>query len=1186
MQFGVLGSIEVVDENTGDRVVELGGPKVRRLLAALLMSPGRSVSTGRLVEAVWYGEEPPEGASTLPTLVTRLRRVLGAEPTLIESQPGGYVLRVDGDAIDAVRFEGLVEQSRQAVDTTEALYVLGRALGLWRGHDAYEEFAAEEWARPESVRLDELRAAAAELFTESQLDLGSYEAATGELERWVGRWPLRECFRAQQMVVMYRSGRQPEALRAYQEFRSLLGEELGLDPSADLVELERRIATADPALMTPSPRGRALRGFRLHERIGEGTFGLVYRAVQSSVGREVAVKVLRRELADDPAFIRRFETEAQLVARLSHPHIVPLYDYWRDPSGAYLVMRYVQGGSLADRLSGGPLGIDDVGRWVGQVSSALDVAHRSGVVHRDVKPANVLIDPHGNAYLTDFGIAVEHRHEAVELAQAGSPAYASPEQLRGDAVGAPGDIHALGVLVYEAVTGQLPFPGAESSAALVHRVLHDPVPPARLARPELPVGVDAVIERATAKDPADHFATAADLADALNHAVAGERKLAATPLGTATITATPVEVRNPYKGLDAFQEADAGDFFGRDRLVDSILELVDGDGRFAAVVGPSGSGKSSVVRAGVVPEIRRQSDRFVLTMVPGIDPFAELEAALLRIAVNPPATLLDQLTDGVDGLGRAIKRVLPDQGAELMLVIDQFEELYTLVDQTQRRQFLDALVHAVTDPHGRLRVAVTLRADFFDRPLQHADFGPLITDAHVTVTTLRPDELERAIAGPAERVSVGVEPALIAALTHDVTDQPSALPLLQYTLTELFEHNTNRKLTVDSYIEMGGMSGAIARRAEHVYDGLTDNGQAAARRLFGELVNVGEGTENTRRRVRLADVAHDDTTTTVIDRYGEARLLSFDRDETTREPTVEVAHEALIRQWPRLQRWLDEDRDGLRIQRHLNTAARDWDFAGRPDSELYRGGRLEAAEEWAATTEPSNLDRAFLGASIDRRTREQDAQRRANRRLRRLLTGVAVIAAAAIIAGAVALQQRSRANDSAADARAQAEIAVTNEQRAEDQTAIAEQNAGLAATARADADIRRMVVESALLREENPTLSFLLAREAHNRSPGPLTSGGLLTALQRTDGYLGFIEGASTSSLTYWIGFLDDDTIILRTPEAVELYDLETRMFVRSIPLPRQSRFGIAAGSVAGGVFATVSDEARCSSCGAPTTIR
>ena len=205
------------------------------------MSPGRSVSTGRLVEAVWYGEEPPEGASTLPSYVTRLRRGLGADRTMVESTPTGYVLHVDAEAVDAERYERLLEKARQSPDTAEVLSVLEEALGLWRG-DAYEEFAHEEWARPESVRLDESRAAATELYTEARLDLGSHEAAAGDLERWIGRWPLRERFRAQQMVALYRSGRQPEALRAYQDFRALLGEELGLDPSEELVELERRVA--------------------------------------------------------------------------------------------------------------------------------------------------------------------------------------------------------------------------------------------------------------------------------------------------------------------------------------------------------------------------------------------------------------------------------------------------------------------------------------------------------------------------------------------------------------------------------------------------------------------------------------------------------------------------------------------------------------------------------------------------------------------------------------------------------------------------------------------------------------------------------------------------------------------------------------------------------------------------------
>ena len=209
------------------------------------------------------------------------------------------------------------------------------------------------------------------------------------------------------MLALYRSGRQAEALRVFEAYRSYLAEETGLEPSATITALERRIVESDTSLDV-ADRTHAIRGYQLHEKLAEGAFGAVYRGVQAVVGREVAVKIVKPELADDPAFIGRFEAEAQLVARLEHPHIVPLYDYWREPGGAYLVMRYLRGGSAEQRLvARGPFLLADAVRLVEQVGEALAVAHAAGVVHRDVKPANVLYDEAGNAYLADFGIAID-----------------------------------------------------------------------------------------------------------------------------------------------------------------------------------------------------------------------------------------------------------------------------------------------------------------------------------------------------------------------------------------------------------------------------------------------------------------------------------------------------------------------------------------------------------------------------------------------------------------------------------------------------------------------------------------------------------------------------------------------------------------------------------------------------------
>ena len=415
------------------------------------------------------------------------------------------------------------------------------------------------------------------------------------------------------------------------------------------------------------------------------------------------------------------------------------------------------------------------------------------------------------------------------------------------------------------------------------------------------------------------------------------------------------ELRNPYKGLRPFAADDVGDFFGRDALIDELAQRLEQGARFLCVLGASGSGKSSAVSAGLVPRLRGGEvaglgDATIVEVMPGPEPLIELEAALLRVAHNPPASLIEQLEGHPNGLRRAIERVLPENGGELVLVIDQFEELFTLVaDEHMRAHVLESILLAATAPRSRVRVVVTLRADFHDRPLRYREFGQLLQDNITTVLPLSPEEVERAIAGPAEAVGAVVDPALVAEIVADVTDQPGALPLLQYALTELFEQRDTDLLSVERYRSVGGVTGAIAARAERLYAGLEQNERDATRRLFLRLVTLGEGTEDTRRRVPRSELdPHTEAsgTETVIDRYTQHRLLSTDRDPTTAQGTVEVAHEALLREWPRLKEWINNDREGHRRLRHISDAATSWNRLDRDPGELYRGARLEQALHW------------------------------------------------------------------------------------------------------------------------------------------------------------------------------------------------------------------------------------------------
>ena len=364
MDVKVLGTVEVWRDG---QAVSLGGPQQRRLVGVLVTARPHAVSADRLVDAMWPEGEAPDGARrAVMTYVSRLRTVLGEA---IVAGAGGYRLEVgespDSGTVDADRFERLVEESRSS-SPRQAEHLLRDALALWRG-EPFGDASDEWWARPTTRRLTECRLRGEEDLADVRLLLLPAGEVVPELEKLVAQEPLRERRTTQLAIALYRSGRPADSLRALNRFRSRLVDASGLEPSPSLAELEHRIAVGDQALATPA--GRPLRGYVLGEVIGQGAFGSVHRAVQTDVGREVAVKVLRPELADGAEFVRRFEAEARMVARLEHPHIVPLYDFWREPGSACLVMRLLRGGSASDRLAAsGPLPLATVTVLLDQVA--------------------------------------------------------------------------------------------------------------------------------------------------------------------------------------------------------------------------------------------------------------------------------------------------------------------------------------------------------------------------------------------------------------------------------------------------------------------------------------------------------------------------------------------------------------------------------------------------------------------------------------------------------------------------------------------------------------------------------------------------------------------------------------------------------------------------------------------------
>ena len=541
---------------------------------------------------------------------------------------------------------------------------------------------------------------------------------------------------------------------------------------------------------------------------------------------------------------------------------------------------------------------------------------------------------------------------------------------------------------------------------------------------------------------------------------------------------------NPYVGLRAFGEPDADRFFGREALVDELVDrLTGGDAeRFVLVVGGSGSGKSSAVRAGLLPRLRHAAGGWVLTvMLPGAAPFKELAEALRRVSVGDADVSAHDLRHDPAALPRLVDLIAPLEG-RLLLVIDQLDELFSLAAADDRDPFLDVVAGGVAAPGGRLSVVATLRADYFDRPLDHPRFATLVHGATVTVPAMTAPELETAVTGPA--TGLEVEPGLVAELVSSVVDQPAALPALQFTLYELAERG-GRALTHADLAALGGIDGAIATRAEQLFSRLADDERRAVRRVFERLIVVEPTGAPARRRATRAEIVEvggADVADRVIEMWVQARLLTSDRHPETREPTIEVAHEAVLQRWPRLLGWIDADREWLRALAQLRQAAATWQELEEDTGALLRGARLERALEVTGerTDAVPAAVRRLLDASVAirdaeaARAAEVAAQRvRTNRRLRtqRLLLVAALVLA--VIVGAVAVERQVAASRAAAEA---------------------ELNAA-AADARARAATTGLIAASDEALESDWRLALLLAVEAYRLDDSSATQRGLLTAL-------------------------------------------------------------------------------------------
>jgi WD40 repeat protein/DNA-binding SARP family transcriptional activator len=1001
MDFRILGPLRALDEG---QEVTPRGTKQRALLALFLLHANETLSTDLLIDELW-GEHPPTTATkTVQVHISHLRKTLGrgdgnGSDGLIVTRDHGYELQLDPEHLDSHRFERLIgEGAAELADgrPEDAASALEGALALWGG-PPLADVAYEPFTQREIARLDDLRTAALEQLIDAKLQLGRHEEVVGELEALIREHPYRERLRAQLMLALYRCDRQADALQAYHDARRSLVEQLGIEPGERLRELERAILAQDPSLAIPAGeqaelppeldadtllvgREAELDWLRGHwRRAHRGAGRLVLVAGVRGMGKTRLAAELARDL-------RRDRGEVVYLSGASAPEAVRA------------VLARARGTQRPMLLV-----FDDVDRSGEEQLGAL-----------------------GELVVELAGLPV------LVLATTEDPALAA--RLDADAML---DLAPLDL-------------GGVRALALLYAVGHDDVevPVEQLAQAS--GGIPQRVHRAASEwartEASRRLGAAANRAAAERKGLrVAEDDLAGTVVELQTVReraaledAERVVVACPFKGLAFFDVEDADVFFGRERLVAEMVARLTG-APLLGIVGPSGSGKSSALRAGLLAALAEG-------VLPGSEDWA---LAVLRPGEHP-----------LGALERAIGEAAPRK--RLIIAVDQFEEAFaTCRDESERGAFVEALLGRARDSRRRTLVLIAVRADFYGSCAAYPELSRLLGTNHVLVGPMRRAELRRAIELPARRAGLRVDPELVDALVADVEGEPGGLPLLSTSLLELWQRRDGRCLRMSAYEHAGGVHGAVGRLAESAYERLDPDSQRLARRIMLRLAGEGDGEAVVRRRVSLAELncGLDRRVDEVLAVLARERLVSIGAGE------VEVAHEALLREWPRLRGWLEEDAEGHRLQLHLGAAAREWDAGGRDPEELYRGARLASALDWSAAHrgELNPIERAFLDES-------RAASERSHRRLRAVLVGVAALLVLAVIAGLVALDQRGNARDEAVAADAQR----------------------LGAQALVEDDLDR---------------SLLLARQGVALADTVQTRGNLLAALLRSPAAIGLLRG-------------------------------------------------------------------------------
>lgn len=723
--------------------------------------------------------------------------------------------------------------------------------------------------------------------------------------------------------------------------------------------------------------------FRLIRPLGSGGMGKVYLAHDTLLDRQVAIKVIGTSDADAGSR-DRFLTEARAVARLSHPNVISIYRVGTTRDGQPYLVQELLGGKSLDRVER-PLPWRRAAELVLGIARGVAAAHARGILHRDIKPANVMLDDRGEVRILDFGLAklsggpVSTSEVAVGVARPsgvidldatrdlpggpdaeqalavagtpnvtgetaagtliGTPRYLAPELWRGEPATVHSDLFAIGVVLYELVAGEVPV-RTNDIAVLERAVLAGEFRPILDLAPGIPAPFARLVMRCLAIDPSARPSSAAELAHELEVLLAD-----APTLGEG----------NPYRGLRSFDAEHRGAFFGRGIDIGVLVDRLRSE-PLIVVVGDSGIGKSSVCHAGVAPAV----------VAGGLDDGRRWRVVTLRPGRTPWHALRELLSVEGETVGELVRALRPPDGAGILIVVDQLEELVTQSDPGEATQVAEIL-GAIADGVPGLKALLAVRGDFLTRAASLPSLGPAMTRGLHLLRTLSAADLREAVVGPARARSVRFETeAMVDSLVDAVPGNPGALPLLQFTLAELWYARDEARAVIPAraLAEMGGVEGGLARHADAVLLGLGATERAAARRIVLRLV-----TEGRTRAVRDRDelVGESPVAASALEALVRGRLVVA-RDATAGVPTYELAHEALIRSWGTLRDLLASAAGQHAVRNRLVTSAADWDRLGRRDELLWGRGQLDEIRD---LEDLSARELAFLAASrrrIQRRT--------------------------------------------------------------------------------------------------------------------------------------------------------------------------------------------------------------------------